>query len=384
MNAETPLAAQVAPAAAVPADRVAPAGIRLLGITKSYGRLPVLHGLDLDVAPGEFIAMLGPSGSGKTTVLKLIAGFETPDGGTVELAGRDMAGIPPERRNLGVVFQNYSLFPHMTVAENVGFPLRMRRMPRVQRRAVIQRALELVALPDHGARMPQQLSGGQQQRVAIARAIVYEPAVLLMDEPLGALDRRLRGEMQLEIKALHARLGVTVVYVTHDQDEELSMSDRVVVFNKGRIEQVGLPQTVYRHPATLFVADFLGDSLAISATVTGRRARLDGIGIEVALPGLAPPCGRVKLLWRSDRVAIGASPGPARCTGDTLVVPATVLASAYGGSAVRLRVRLATGDSGTVVVGEGDVPAAGTALGVVLDIAVAAVLPIGDDGTQLR
>ena len=364
------------------------------GLTKWFGdgptRMTAVNGVEFVAHFGEMLFIVGPSGSGKTTLLSMISGILRPNAGSVTVNQSDIWTLDNNHlaefrlNTIGFVFQDFHLFPRLTSAENVAIPLILKQQDWNESITEARRCLEIVGLKERAEILPVKLSGGEQQRVAIARAIIYEPAVLLMDEPLGALDRRLRGEMQLEIKALHARLGVTVVYVTHDQDEALSMSDRVVVFNKGRIEQVGLPQTVYRHPATLFVADFLGDSLAISATVTGRRARLDGIGIEVALPGLAPPCGRVKLLWRSDRVAIGASPGPARCTGDTLVVPATVLASAYGGSAVRLRVRLATGDSGTVVVGEGDVPAAGTALGVVLDIAVAAVLPIGDDGTQLR
>jgi putative spermidine/putrescine transport system ATP-binding protein len=350
-------------------------GIRLRGIAKGYGRQPVLHDLDLEVVPGEFISMLGPSGSGKTTILKIIAGFEDPDRGQVFLGERDMTGVPPERRNIGVVFQNYSLFPHMNVAANVGFPLRMRRMPKDQQREAIRRALALVALSDYEARMPNQLSGGQQQRVAIARAIVYEPDVLLMDEPLGALDRRLRADMQLEIKALHERLDVTVVYVTHDQEEALSMSDRVVVFNKGRIEQVGDPRAVYRRPETLFVADFLGDSLSVSATVGGRRARLCEIDADILLHDDRSPQGAVQFLWRSDQVSVVEAPKTARQEGQTLIVPAIVLASAYAGAAIRLRVQLQTGDIGIVTVGDANTVAAGKTIGIVLDLSMAAFLP---------
>ena len=359
-------------------------GIRLKGIAKGYGRQPVLHDLDLEVVPGEFISMLGPSGSGKTTILKIIAGFEDPDRGHVFLGERDMTGVPPERRNIGVVFQNYSLFPHMNVAANVGFPLRMRRIPKDRQREAIRRALALVALSAYEARMPNQLSGGQQQRVAIARAIVYEPDVLLMDEPLGALDRRLRADMQLEIKALHERLGVTVVYVTHDQEEALSMSDRVVVFNKGRIEQVGDPRTVYRRPETLFVADFLGDSLSVSATVLGRRARLCDIDAEILLGDDRSPQGAVKFLWRSDQVSVAAPPKLPRQEGQTLVVPAIVLASAYAGAAIRLRVQLDTGDIGIVTVGDTNTVAAGEAIGIVLDLSTAAFLPsnVADSARQ--
>ena len=198
--------------------------IKLEGIAKSYGRQKVLHHVNLDVAAGEFVSMLGPSGSGKTTILKVIAGFEAQDEGHVWIGGRDMTGIAPERRNIGVVFQNYSLFPHMDVAKNIGFPLRMRKVDQREQRERIERALALVALEGFGGRMPSQLSGGQQQRVAIARCFVFRPDILLMDEPLGALDKRLRDEMQLEIKALHERLGITIVYVTHDQEEAMSMA----------------------------------------------------------------------------------------------------------------------------------------------------------------
>jgi putative spermidine/putrescine transport system ATP-binding protein len=349
-------------------------GIELSGIAKNYGRQSVLRGIDLSVKPGEFLAMLGPSGSGKTTLLKIIAGFEDPDQGSLTLGGRDMRGIPPERRNIGVVFQNYSLFPHMTIGANVGFPLRMRGMAAAERREAVRRALALVALPDSEARMPQQLSGGQQQRVAIARAIVFEPDVLLMDEPLGALDRRLRGDLQLEIKALHERLGLTIVYVTHDQDEALSMSDRVVVFNHGQIEQIGSPREVYRQPATLFVADFLGDSLTLSGLVADGRFRLDSVNRDIALPDA--PAGRMKLMWRSDVVAIGAPVERVAEADGWLVVPATVVTSAYSGNAVRLRVRLATGDIGIVTLDEATVLAPGTAISLRVELARAGRLPV--------
>jgi putative spermidine/putrescine transport system ATP-binding protein len=355
-------------------------GIRLSGVRKSYRGQPVLHGLDLDVAAGEFVSMLGPSGSGKTTTLKLIAGFEVADGGTVALDGRDMAGIPPERRNIGVVFQNYSLFPHMSVAANVGFPLRMRRVPKAARADQIRKALDLVELGGYESRMPRELSGGQQQRVAIARALVFEPQVLLMDEPLGALDRRLRAAMQMEIKALHERLGLTVVYVTHDQEEALAMSDRIVVFNAGRIEQVGSPREVYRSPATLFVSDFLGDSLAISGVVSGSTAQLpDGIG-AVKLDGVQSPQGPVKLAWRSDAVGIGPAVNGLNQEGTAVRLPATVVTSTYGGGSMRLRVRAATGDVGIVTVEDtGQTLAAGTPISVVLDLSAAVVLPVASN-----
>jgi len=350
----------------------APAGIRLTGVAKSYGRTAVLRGVDLDIAPAEFVSVLGPSGSGKTTMLKILAGFEDPDAGGVLFGGRDMTGVPPEGRNIGVVFQNYSLFPHMSVAANVGFPLRMRGMAKARRREAVRAALAMVALDDYEERMPHQLSGGQQQRVAIARAIVYQPDVLLMDEPLGALDRRLRGDMQLEIKALHERLGLTVVYVTHDQDEALSMSDRVVVINRGRIEQIGSPRDVYRHPASLFVADFLGDSLSLSASVSGGIAHIGGLGAKIPVPPSARGLeGRAKLLWRSDQAVLAARAGDKR---GCIAVPATVLTSAYGGNTTRLRVRLATGDIGVVCVTEETRLSAGESVFVLLDPANAAFL----------
>jgi putative spermidine/putrescine transport system ATP-binding protein len=353
------------------------AGIHLQGITKSYKGQPVLHGLDLDVAPGEFVSMLGPSGSGKTTTLKMIAGFEEADSGRVTLGGRDMTGTPPERRNIGVVFQNYSLFPHMNVGANVGFPLRMRGIPKTERQDQIRRALDLVELGGYEGRGPRELSGGQQQRVAIARALVFEPQVLLMDEPLGALDRRLRAVMQMEIKALHERLGLTVVYVTHDQEEALAMSDRIVVFNAGRIEQVGTPREVYRTPATLFVADFLGDSLSVSCTVGGGKAQLaDGAGV-VSLDGVAAPDGRAKFLWRSDGVALAGPIDQVTQSGTTVTIPATVLTSAYSGEAVRLRLRLATGDVGIATVeDDGALLPAGTAAAVRFDLSTAMALRV--------
>lgn len=361
------------------------AGIRLTGVAKRYGRHTVLPNLDLDIAAGEFVSVLGPSGSGKTTVLKLIAGFEAPDAGSVFLGGSDTTGVAPEHRNIGVVFQNYSLFPHMNVAANVGFPLRMRRMAKSDREEGIRKALTQVALAGYEQRMPHQLSGGQQQRVAIARAIVYQPGVLLMDEPLGALDRRLRGEMQLEIKALHEQLGITIVYVTHDQDEALSMSDRVVVINSGRIEQIGAPREVYRRPTTLFVADFLGDFLSLSVTISEGCAHLRGLSAKIPLPlpinGARLPEGPAKLLWRSDRVYLGSGPAS---SGEPLVIPASVVTAAYGGAAVRLRVRLATGDVGVISTDEATNLYPGQSISVVLDLSIAAILPIEENKKEVQ
>jgi putative spermidine/putrescine transport system ATP-binding protein len=234
--------------------------VRLEGLRKSYGNVTAVAGVDLDIADGEFFTMLGPSGSGKTTLLRLIAGFERPDAGTVWLDGADVTGQPPYTRNVNTVFQDYALFPHMTVAENVAYGLRVKRVPRGQRQARTESALEMVRLGGLGGRKPSQLSGGQRQRVALARAIVNEPKVLLLDEPLGALDLKLRQEMQLELKRIQREVGITFIYVTHDQEEALTMSDRLAVFDAGRIEQLGAPVDVYERPASEFVAGFIGIS----------------------------------------------------------------------------------------------------------------------------
>jgi putative spermidine/putrescine transport system ATP-binding protein len=234
--------------------------VRLEGLRKSYGNVTAVAGVDLDIADGEFFTMLGPSGSGKTTLLRLIAGFERPDAGTIWLDGADVTGQPPYNRNVNTVFQDYALFPHMTVAENVAYGLRVKRVPRAQRQARTESALEMVRLGGLGSRKPSQLSGGQRQRVALARAIVNEPKVLLLDEPLGALDLKLRQEMQLELKRIQREVGITFIYVTHDQEEALTMSDRLAVFDAGRIEQLGDPVDVYEHPASEFVAGFIGIS----------------------------------------------------------------------------------------------------------------------------
>jgi putative spermidine/putrescine transport system ATP-binding protein len=237
-----------------------PPDIRLAGLVKRYGDIAAVDGIDLDVQRGEFFTLLGPSGSGKTTTLRLIAGFERPDAGTVELAGTDVSDRPPFARDVNTVFQDYALFPHMSVAANVGYGLRIRKVPKAERERRVAEALEMVRLPSLGGRRPAQLSGGQRQRVALARAIVNRPQVLLLDEPLGALDLKLRQEMQVELKSIQQDVGITFVYVTHDQEEALTMSDRLAVFNDGRIVQVGAPAEVYERPGSQFVAGFVGVS----------------------------------------------------------------------------------------------------------------------------
>lgn len=240
-------------------------GILLRGITKRFGAQEAVSDVDLEVFRGEFFTMLGPSGSGKTTLLRLIAGFEVPDTGTISLRGVDVTGLPPYQRGVNTVFQDYALFPHFDVARNVAYGLRVRRVKRVEIDERVEAALEMVQMSDFAARRPAQLSGGQRQRVALARAIINEPQVLLLDEPLGALDLKLRQEMQVELKRIQRQIGITFIYVTHDQEEALTMSDRLAVFRSGRIEQIGPPSEVYERPATEFVASFVGTSNVIEA-----------------------------------------------------------------------------------------------------------------------
>ncbi len=230
-------------------------------VDKSYdGESLVVRGLDLDIPQGEFLTMLGPSGSGKTTTLMMLAGFETPTSGEIYLEGEPISSIPPYKRGIGMVFQNYALFPHMTVNENLAFPLEVRKLSKSEVDEKVHKALSMVELQDFGTRMPLQLSGGQQQRVALARALVFEPRLVLMDEPLGALDKKLREQMQYEIKHIHERIGITVVYVTHDQSEALTMSNRIAVFNDGKIQQISTPDVLYEKPDNSFVAQFIGEN----------------------------------------------------------------------------------------------------------------------------
>ena len=261
--------------------------IRLQSLRKSYGDVRAVDGIDLEIGRGEFFTLLGPSGSGKTTTLRVIAGFERPDDGRVELEGVDVTRTPPSERDVNTVFQDYALFPHMTVLDNVEYGLRVKGLGRRERRAKANDVLERVRLPHVGARKPVQLSGGQRQRVALARAIVNSPSVLLLDEPLGALDLKLRQEMQVFLKALQRDLAITFVYVTHDQEEALTMSDRLAVFNDGRIEQVGTPADVYEHPETEFVAGFVGVSNVLERD--GRRFTIRPEKIHMSEDGAGEP-----------------------------------------------------------------------------------------------
>ena len=266
-------------------------------VWRRYGTVTAVGGVSLSVAAGEFVSLLGPSGSGKTTLLMMLAGFEQPDAGRLTVGDRDLTRVPPNKRNVAMVFQRYALFPHMTVAENIAFPLRTRGVGRAERDSRIRRALETVKLDAHAGRKPAELSGGQQQRVALARAIVFDPPVILMDEPLGALDRKLRQHMQIELKQLQRRLGATVIYVTHDQEEALAMSDRVAVMNGGRLAQLGPPRDLYDRPADAFVADFIGEMNLLPGTVEAASGdtcvvavdggRAPGTPVSSAAPGTA-------------------------------------------------------------------------------------------------
>ncbi|MBU8545720.1 MULTISPECIES: ABC transporter ATP-binding protein [Roseomonadaceae] len=289
-------------------------------VTKSYdGRVPVVAALNLDVHRGEFLTLLGPSGSGKTTTLMMLAGFEDPSSGSIALEGTRIDTVPPHRRGIGVVFQNYALFPHMTVAQNLAFPLSIRRLPKAEIAARIARALEMVRLPAFGDRKPSQLSGGQQQRVALARALIFEPKLVLLDEPLGALDKQLREELQAEIRHIHARLGVTMVYVTHDQAEALTLSDRIAIFHEGRIQQIDTPEAVYERPANPFVAGFIGESNRLTVQVVDTtRLRLEDGSLLATLPHALPPGTAALVSIRPERVVIGAQ-GPGNAVVEEVV-----------------------------------------------------------------
>jgi putative spermidine/putrescine transport system ATP-binding protein len=316
--------------------------LSICNVTKSYGALQnAVEDVSLEVMPGEFVSFLGPSGSGKTTTLMMIAGFQEPTSGEIRLAERVMGGIPPYRRNIGMVFQNYALFPHLSVADNVGFSLRMRGVARAEKERRVARALAMVDLDGFERRFPGELSGGQQQRVALARALVFEPDLILLDEPLGALDKNLREHMQVELKRIHRELGVTMIYVTHDQTEAMTMSDRIAVFNRGRIEQVGSPTDIYFKPQTSFVASFIGDSNLLEGT--GRMDGafdVEGIGtIRAAETGTANR--RMSLLLRPEMVRLAATAGeipPLRVEARVNYGDNVLLIGKLGGRTFRVRV----------------------------------------------
>jgi spermidine/putrescine transport system ATP-binding protein len=324
--------------------------VSLVGLEKKFGSFTAVDGIDLEIPAGEFFSMLGPSGCGKTTTLRMIAGFEHPTSGEVMLDGEDVTDMSPSRRPVHTVFQSYALFPHLRVFDNVAFGLRRQGVARGEVRTRVGEALELVQLVGFEKRKPGQLSGGQQQRVALARALVLHPSVLLLDEPLGALDAKLRRQLQVELKLLQEQVGITFVYVTHDQEEALTMSDRIAVMNRGRVEQCDEPLRVYEEPATAFVADFLGVSNLMDATVTtgstsGACVRLDH-GIEVeAQAGDLVARGPVKVVIRPERVRIepAGADGPNR-------VPGMIQRTVYLGSGQQVSIVLASGQSVVALV----------------------------------
>lgn len=329
--------------AAVGQGGVRTAGLELVGVRKLYGSVAAVEQVDLTVASGEFLTLLGPSGSGKTTTLRLVAGFTTPTAGTVRIAGRDMTHAPPHRRDVGMVFQNYALFPHMSIAENIAYPLRMRKVPKAEQQRLVAEALGLVQMGHLGDRRPRELSGGQQQRAALARAIVFRPSILLMDEPLGALDKKLREALQLEIRRLHQELRMTVLYVTHDQEEALVLSDRVALFNGGRIVQLDEPTQLYRRPSSVFVADFIGDSNVVRGRLLqdGARVVLDAGAFRVPLSSDAAvghaEGAEVALVVRLEHVEILPADGDAR----TFALPARIREVIYLGPYVKYEIEAA-------------------------------------------
>jgi len=311
-----------------------------------------VDGVDLDVRPGEILALLGPSGSGKTTILMSIAGFETPTAGRIFVNDRDITHVRPEQRRIGMVFQSYALFPHLTVADNIAFPLRMQRVPKGEISVRVQAAMRMVRLEEYGARRPAQLSGGQQQRVALARAIVSQPTVLLADEPLGALDKKLREHLQLEIKHLQRELGLTAIYVTHDQDEALKLADRIAVIHDGRVAQIGTPEDLYERPADTFVADFIGEINFVAGTLktaagAAVRVELDGgLSIAVATPAGSWAHGRrVVVAVRPERISLH---GPGEAEGPPGRYPGVVEERIYAGDTTTYVVRLADAKDTTI------------------------------------
>jgi putative spermidine/putrescine transport system ATP-binding protein len=337
--------------------------VEFIDVEKSYGNFHAVRRLNLSIGRGEFLTFLGPSGSGKTTTLNMLAGFERPSEGVITLDGKSVDRLPPYERNIGMVFQNYALFPHMSVADNVAFPLSVRKLPKAEIGPRVTRALGMVQLERFKDRKPAQLSGGQQQRVALARALVFQPTLVLMDEPLGALDKKLREHMQIELMQIHQMLGVTIVYVTHDQSEALTMSDRVAIFESGAIDQIGTPDELYNKPATAFVAGFIGENNALDGVVE----RVVGDQCLVALPtglkttamaiGDIRPGAPVHLTIRPERIGLSG----AGAESDNRF-QATVDGRIYHGDHQRLLARLASGHILTVKVGPEATMAAGEAI----------------------
>ncbi|MGY0060172.1 ABC transporter ATP-binding protein [Streptomyces sp. LZ34] len=350
------------------------AAVELRGLTKTYGSSQAVRGIDLTIEPGEFMTFLGPSGSGKTTTLNMIAGFVPPTSGDILVDAKPLNAVPPHQREMGMVFQGYALFPHLSVWDNIEFPLRQRRMPKAERRELVRAAVRTVQLEGFERRRPAQLSGGQQQRVAFARAIVYRPPVLLMDEPLGALDKKLREALQEEIREIHRKVGTTFLYVTHDQEEALTLSDRIAVYNDGRIVQVGTAEELYERPESLFVAQFLGESTLLRGVVhPDDPGRLHAGTYGIPLPGGHAVRGDAVVVIRPERLRLSAEhPAPGRAA-----VPVTVRDETYLGHSRKLTVALPGGGAGLVREGPGT--ASGLRVGdtgfATWDPAVAAVVP---------
>jgi putative spermidine/putrescine transport system ATP-binding protein len=317
------------------------AEVTLAAVSRRFGGVVALDVLDVSLATGELVSLLGPSGCGKTTALKLVAGFDRPTSGRIVIDGKDVTGVPASKRGVGMVFQAYSLFPTMTALKNVEFGLRVRRVARPSRRARALALLELVGLEQAAARYPHQLSGGMQQRVALARALAIEPRILLLDEPLSALDAKVRVQLRDEIRRLQKELGITTIYVTHDQEEALSVSDRVAVMNQGRIEQIGVPSAIYSRPETPFVAEFIGTMNRIESVVTATRGEVSAGSVTMAVPAAAEwtPGERILVLVRPETVAVGES-----VNGASIRLPGTVTASTFLGSTTRVRVATGVGE----------------------------------------
>ena len=352
--------------------------VTLRGVTKDFGKSEVLKTIDLDVYEGEFLTLLGPSGCGKTTTLRIIAGFENPSSGTVYLEQNDVTDIPPYHRNVNTVFQSYALFPHMNVFDNVAFGLVEKKVPKAEIKERVDKILDLVQLKNFGRRKPHQMSGGQKQRVAIARALVNNPKVLLLDEPLGALDLKLRKQMQIELKHLQQQLGITFIYVTHDQEEALTMSDRIAVMNNGVIEQIGTAQEIYEHPQTKFVASFIGESNIIEASVT----KMDGDLIELtAENGVVHAHGSGFV--QDEMIYISVRPENTKCSADSVEnfrLRGLVSEHIYIGSIVKTVVTLPNGQR--IRINQhphADLPAVGSVANIYWDIDKAVIMHTAED-----
>jgi spermidine/putrescine transport system ATP-binding protein len=354
---ETPI-----PESTAYADSLGPLAVRLVHVTKTYDAVPALKDFSLDVADGEFITLLGPSGCGKTTTLRLIGGFERPDAGTVFLAGRDVTREPPYRRPVNTAFQQYALFPHLSVYKNISYGLRHAGVSHEETQQRVSKMMELMEIGDLRDRKPNQLSGGQQQRVALARALVMQPEVLLLDEPLGSLDYKLRKAMQLELKRVHREVGVTFIYVTHDQEEAITMSDRVVVMNKGNIEQIGAPEEIYDRPATPFVAGFVGDTNLVSGIA--RDSHPGRVTVDLGPLGVIEGVGR-QAFQAGDQVVVSIRPEDVSVVA-TPDSPVTILDALLTGSAIRLTMR-AGDETVTALVPRGAAVLPGTPVAVKVD-----------------